>query len=291
MQVILELRSGDSAKQQMQLLPGQICQVGKVESADFNLAADPYLSGLHFGLSHDNQACYLRDLDSRTGTFLNGIRISEAVISDGDHILAGQSEFVVRIEFDQPAVITRSMMNAMNLPSSNLVVFLRGQTEPLFALFDAARDSRVLEVLNSSDAEWQSLYAGVRGLELAPFGPFLVALPFTSPLLETLVREGWDRSWGVYLTSRKSFSEIHKHFRRFLMVELEDGQEAYFRFYDPRVMRTFLPTCTAEESKDFFGPVSSYLVEAEQPGLLLKFARGADGVRCQEISVGVGEAV
>ena len=58
------------------------------------------------------------------------------------------------------------------------------------------------------------------------------------------------------------------------MVELEDEKdekEVYFRFYDPRVLRTFLPTCTPEETTEFFGPVRSYLVEAEEPETLLIF--------------------
>ena len=51
---------------------------------------------------------------------------------------------------------------------------------------------------------------------------------------------------------------MRTHFRRFLLVEAPDGDSWYFRFYDPRVLERFLPTCDAAQLTDFFGPVSAY---------------------------------
>ena len=163
--------------------------------------------------------------------------------------------------------------------------FLRSQADPLFALLDAARDPKVLGLLMQHNEECQSLYAGVKGITLAAYAPYLVQFSLTTELLEDLVGEGWGKSWGIYLTSNKSFDEVRKHFRHFLMVKLEDDQEAYFRFYDPRVLRVFLPTCTAEELKEFFGPVGCYLVEGGQSERLLKFSPGEKGRLCEEIQI------
>jgi len=55
-------------------------------------------------------------------------------------------------------------------------------------------------------------------------------------------------------------------------VQTEDGRELYFRFYDPRVLRIFLPTCNAEEAATFFGPVRQFLVEAQDAETLLQFS-------------------
>ena len=60
-------------------------------------------------------------------------------------------------------------------------------------------------------------------------------------------------------------------------MKAEDGRELYFRFYDPRVLRIFLPTCNAAETATFFGPVGQFLVEAQDAETLLRFSllRGA----------------
>jgi hypothetical protein len=53
----------------------------------------------------------------------------------------------------------------------------------------------------------------------------------------------------------------------------------YFRFYDPRVLRSFLPTCTEPECAEFFGPIGRFVMEAEQPGALWSFTRVPRGLQ------------
>jgi hypothetical protein len=55
-------------------------------------------------------------------------------------------------------------------------------------------------------------------------------------------------------------------------VKLPSGERVYFRFYDPRVMRVFLPACTPEDTTQFFGPIQNYLVEDRTPEQLLSAA-------------------
>jgi hypothetical protein len=50
-----------------------------------------------------------------------------------------------------------------------------------------------------------------------------------------------------------------------LLVSDENGKTFYFRFYDPRVLRVYLPTCNAEELDMFFGPVRNFFMENESP--------------------------
>jgi Domain of unknown function (DUF4123) len=69
-----------------------------------------------------------------------------------------------------------------------------------------------------------------------------------------LVREGWGRSWGMFLTSTQPLLEVRRHLRKLLMVKLEGFPErVYFRFYDPRVLREFLQVCTPEQRQVLFG--------------------------------------
>jgi hypothetical protein len=62
------------------------------------------------------------------------------------------------------------------------------------------------------------------------------------------------------------------------MVRLPDGVELFSRFYDPRFFRAFLNSCTAAEAERFFGPVSSYFIEAEKPEIVLQFTLTTGGV-------------
>jgi pSer/pThr/pTyr-binding forkhead associated (FHA) protein len=48
-------------------------------------------------MSQNNEALKIRDLDSRSGTFLNGKRISEATVQAGDYITIGPLTFLLQI--------------------------------------------------------------------------------------------------------------------------------------------------------------------------------------------------
>jgi hypothetical protein len=148
----------------------------------------------------------------------------------------------------------------------------------LYAVLDAAREGRVVSMLERVPETSESLYEGEKGRELAPYAPYLVELPGDSPLLQDLAAQAFGKSYCVFLTASAAFDEVRKHFRHFLMVETEDGKEVYFRFYDPRVLRVFLPTCTPEEARKFFGPIQSFWVEAREPGVLSRYWLGDDGV-------------
>ena len=173
---------------------------------------------------------------------------------------------------EQRALTTEPIATPTTAPR-DLPDILRSQTEPLFAVLDAARDPQVLAFLQSAGQPYQSLYEGPKGEELAQFAPYLLELPAGSPALETLVREGWGASWGIFVRSRAGFADVRRHFRHFLLVKTEDGREFYFRFYDPRVLRAFLPTCTPQQVAEFFGPVTSYLSEGDDRTTLLQFTR------------------
>jgi Domain of unknown function (DUF4123) len=162
-----------------------------------------------------------------------------------------------------------------NAPKDLLEVLCARSGEHLYAILDAARDDRILELLRDSGEHYQSLYEGQQGEDLANFAPYLVELPNGCPLLRALIKEGWGKSWSIYFTSPKSFQEIRKHFRHFLFVQTDDGKELYFRFYDPRVLRVFLPTCITDESSQFFGPIQTFLIEDEDRGKPMRFTSRA----------------
>ena len=64
---------------------------------------------------------------------------------------------------------------------------------------------------------------------------------------------------------------MRKHFRRFLTVHTSEGKPMRFRYYDPRVMRRFLPACNTEDLAALFNQVDYYLLEDEDAGVMLSF--------------------
>jgi pSer/pThr/pTyr-binding forkhead associated (FHA) protein len=301
MRVILEITAGVDAGRMVSVPPGPALRVGRKAGADLVVAGDPTVSRLHFALEFDGGSCRLHDLGSTAGTSVNGERVEAATLRDGDRIQAGNTAFLVRIE--------RPMAPLRPLPSRAAPVAapagpadplhrrvwheLRQSPQPLFAILDAARDPIIYARLLECPERHQSLYEGIEGETLALVAPYLVALPPESPFLVRLIEEGWGKSWGVYLTSDRPFVELRKHLRRFLTVTKE-GKELLFRFYDPRVLRPFLPGCSAEELEKYFGATRSFLVEGADPEVLLRFEREAGRLKVREVplkAASVGDQV
>jgi hypothetical protein len=149
----------------------------------------------------------------------------------------------------------------------------------VWAILDAARDERIYPELKLSRLEFISLYAGKLPVALQRAAPYLVELApsykFTRPLLEM----GWGHSWGVLLRV-KDARNLRHHLRGFLRVQDESGRTLVFRYYDPRVLRTYLPTCEKAELEAVFGPIGSYLVEGDRGESLIEFE--FDGQRLHE---------
>jgi hypothetical protein len=304
MQFVLEIVTGARAGEAVPLQAGKTLYVGRGQTAHLVLAEDERMSDSHFALVCEGRGCRVRDLGSRDGTLLNGAKVYEGPVRPGDKIVAGRTEFVLRVrdeEVASPAAAARNPALAPapkpradeappsapvprgsgeqpgSGPHDHVLRLLRQEPEPLFALLDAARTPRVVALLLGSEVEHRSLDEGPKGEEFAAWAPYLVRLRPEAPLLEAVVREGWGKSWGVFLTCKLPLEGLRKHLRRFLLVELEGGRTAYFRFYDPRVLRVYLPTCNPAEVEAFMGPIRCFLVEGAGEDALFKFTPGSQG--------------
>jgi hypothetical protein len=138
-----------------------------------------------------------------------------------------------------------------------------GSSGDIFALLDCARDPRIYPLIKRQQINYSCLFAGDLPQELAEAAPYLVALSPRSRLTEALLTQGWGNSWGVFLESTALLPDLRRHFRRFLQVRDEQGKRLLFRYYDPRVLRVYLPTCTEEELAVVFGPVDRFVLAGE----------------------------
>lgn len=150
----------------------------------------------------------------------------------------------------------------------------------LYALVDAARDCDGPFEAAESGLRHQSLFAGDLGAALADVAPYLVEVRARTSFY-TWFFEQFGNSVGVLFESTADFDILRRHFRTLLQVRDDARKRYYFRFYDPRVLRVFLPACTPDEARRFFGPIQTFCCEGDGGGELLIFALTTDGVSSQ----------
>ena len=154
---------------------------------------------------------------------------------------------------------------------------LRIGSIPLTALQSYSGKGLVYVVLDTCDAPEVSakiqeitdrsacLFRGPINQDLLTVAPFLVSVD--EDLLNWLIATVWRQPWGIFVLSPSGFKIIHRHLRKFLVVKSPDGEPWYFRYYDPRVIPTFLSTSSSQELEEFFGPVTSYAFIDKQGNL------------------------
>jgi len=120
MQLILEIVEGPGSGRRIVLTPGQVATIGRTEYADYSFTEIPEMSSTHFQLTCEADVCKLRDLNSLNGTVINGERITDAVLANGDLIKVGQTIFRVRLGADAPVA-------GANAPAANATVALGSQ--------------------------------------------------------------------------------------------------------------------------------------------------------------------
>lgn len=141
----------------------------------------------------------------------------------------------------------------------------------LFALLDAARDPRVFKLLNEFGLERECLFSGRLDPALRAASPYILRIMPGSSICQTLIEQGWGQSWGIFLAARAGMHEVRHHLRTFLQVQTEDRKKLFFRYFDPRVMRVFLPTCDATQLRQIFGPIQRFDMEGPDSSQLLRF--------------------
>lgn len=299
MVVILEAVSGPVLGRRIEVRGGSIVRVGRAGKSDYVIAEDGYLSGAHFSVECDGTQCRIRDLGSSNGTFVNGARIAEQVVREGDSLVAGGSTFRIHLDrlpaitgVDLPRAATAPAPISLAMPTlgaipvrpagyssaeTALLSALYASGEQVFAIVDAARDSRIPAFLDSSGETYWPLDSSGRA------AVFLVALPADGRLVHVLIKDGWSRGWGFYVTSKAGLEKVRAHLASFVSLHTSAGGVLTFRFWDPRVLRAMVPPMRPEEAELFFGPCERMIVETEKPVLALEYSRAPRGPRQQTI--------
>ena len=172
--------------------------------------SDPSLSRQHCVIAFNGGHFEVRDLDSRNGTFVNGVPVHERVLADGDEIQIGNSLFLFLAE-ETPAAPSPAVRLDERGPLSGATVVLRGEdsryfspekvaTSPLPAL-RVARDLRALLKISTTVSSVRKLEVLERQLmecifEVVPAARGAILLTGDNPD-EFASVFSWDRTSGA----------------------------------------------------------------------------------------------
>lgn len=150
-----------------------------------------------------------------------------------------------------------------------------------YAILDGASIPGLLAELHGEHApvQFECLFRGVLPPDMAEVAPYLVKIESDGKFTDWLIDGGWGNHWGIFAFSQLDFQSIRYHFRSLTRVYDETGKRyLFFRYYDPRVLRAFLPSCHGPQLADMFGPVDYYLAEGEPASELWRYALEADAL-------------
>jgi hypothetical protein len=140
----------------------------------------------------------------------------------------------------------------------------------LYGLLDAYENPAVPQKVQELGPEFAvSLFVGEAEKKYWALAPYLIVVQEAT--LDWMVQTIWNAPCGVFVLSRSGLESLRTHFRRFLIVQLPDGERWYFRYYDPRILKIYLSNCRTDELEVFFGPVRAFGVpepESRQLSLL-----------------------
>lgn len=154
-----------------------------------------------------------------------------------------------------------------------------------YAILDGCQIDDLPAWLKSSQVTCACLFDGPLDPMLEAAAPQIVMLASDQPMTEAILREGWNKQWGVILLTpaRVDIGVLRQHLRALLMVDLPGGRHAIFRFYDPRAFKAVLPHLNPQQRSALFGPISAWFMQGNSVDTALCFepGRGTEGRELQ----------
>lgn len=140
----------------------------------------------------------------------------------------------------------------------------------LFALMDATDQILVPHKAKElGPAKAVSLFSGTAKEQYWQVAPYLFHVD--PALLDWTIAKLWKEPWGIFAITKAGFEDLRVHFKKFLLAQLPDGKVWYFRYYDPRILKAYLPVCDPWELQKFFGPIRAFAIaggEQEKPTMV-----------------------
>ena len=130
----------------------------------------------------------------------------------------------------------------------------------LYGIVDTARDPGLYDLVTHCPNH-ACLFAGEIKEPLNRAAPYLVELTDGTALRDAWRGRGWGQAWGILLRSPLDIRGLRRHLRKFLLSQLPDGEAVLFRYYDPRVWRSYWEACPAEDRSRWLEGVDEFIAE------------------------------
>lgn len=155
----------------------------------------------------------------------------------------------------------------------------------VFAVLDGASIPDLRNKLYEMRPPHYCLFRGELEPDMAEVAPYVINLAPGATFTDWVLNEAnFGNHWGIFAHSRHSIKEMRRHCRALVTAYTEQGNPMIFRFYDPRVLRKFLPTCTDDELKTFFGNIETFFAEDDKGQNLLSFRLENDQLKQTELN-------
>lgn len=132
--------------------------------------------------------------------------------------------------------------------------------ERAYAVVDGAAVPGLPQQLAQSDlADHDCLLPGALEPREAGRAGWLLALTPGSVTTRWLLAEAaaaWP-DWGWLVLSKSPMLALRQHLRQFNEMRLPDGRRGPLRWWEPRLLGALLPTCSAAQLHQLFGPVDA----------------------------------
>lgn len=146
-----------------------------------------------------------------------------------------------------------------------------GREPPFYMLLDASRDPSIFPLMQNSFDDYRCLFLGKLSKAMQEVSPYLVRLTHESPTTDHIISKAWGKPWAIFMTSKLDLDSLRRHFRKFLMVKTSQHKTLFFRFFDPRIMRSFLPVCNDKEVKQILDPIQNMFLEDRTSEEIIRF--------------------
>lgn len=141
----------------------------------------------------------------------------------------------------------------------------------LYCVLDGVMVPDLPNRLHKAQVPNHCLVQGELTPEMVYAAPYLAFLSPDSKFADWVLTESPGKHWGIFLHTRRSMNEMRRHFTALLQVYDERGNPIKFRFYDPRVIGKFLPTCNGGELKTLFGDVDAFFTESDEGDKIVRY--------------------
>ena len=184
------------------------------------------------------------------------------------------------ISAQQAEQIIDQLWQKSNTQSSNSSGSNKSVEPIVYAVLDGSRNKKIYPLLKEAKQNFSCLYEGELNYELTLAAPYIVRLDKKSEFTRELILQSWGNSWGIFAITYApaTLISVRRNCRKSAYVLDENKRKLLFRYYDPRVLRTYLPGCQKDEAAKFFGPVSEYIVESDNKRKLHRFRQTENGI-------------